>query len=527
MPYEMKRGRIDKHMVSEALNRARRAKDSSAVFDYFDEEDHYFLLRQRGRTVNWYVRAKGRSLKIGSARPGDADLLTVKAARALAGQRYYAMRPKGARGMGAGWTWADLDREFQASLMQPRVVGNKIKHPVKGTQDEVRGCFNKPELEGWRRIRLAGLTPLHLRKLMDDIIARRGHSACVKTSIYVKRALTWAQSERTLESGLAETMPWWKNIRPPQPTGATILKMEARSRALVEAKEAFTVEHMGKLLARHEEFCAERAGNEKISPGVRWGIWWLAVTANRRFTTTKLRHSDLQWTDPLNPYSASEAPWGIASWPAELVKGKIPFMLPIPPIGLHIARSCMWDWEVLVRRKRGFRSGTQWVFASTRRQARRGHPENPDPSIYPNSLNAHLRALRGRKKSGMNKADLLSDLPGFWPQLIRSVTTNFFDSHRRTLPAAAASAMIAHVLPNDRDLDWRRMSKTTQDYYLTAQHMDLKTEAMKLWSEALLQAYLEAGGTLPMPHEKHPDKPKGPGWILPRLPQLPRSRRHH
>jgi hypothetical protein len=88
-----------------------------------------------------------------------------------------------------------------------------------------------------------------------------------------------------------------------------------------------------------------------------------------------------------------------------------------------------------------------------------------------------------------------------WPHLIRAVTTNFFTQHRKTLPAATASAMLGHVLPSDREVDWRQTSKTTLDYYLTAQHMDLKREAMKLWSEKLMQAYYDAGGKLPTPSE--------------------------
>lgn len=370
----------------------------------------------------------------------------------------------------------------------PRAFGrNRIKHPAKATQDDVRLCFKEPEFGPWRLLRLTEFSPLHLRTLMDDIMRRRGHRAC----------------------------EWWRTIKPPQPDGPTIVKMEARNEALEAAKSAFTVAHVGRLLAIHEAYCAERSGNAAISPGVRWGLWWLVLTANRRFTITTLRREDLQWIDPLNRYTTREQAWGVASWPAEFVKSKRPFMLPIPPIGLHVARSCIWDWDAVLRRKHGFRSPTQWVFASTRRPGRPGQTDNPDPALYPNSLNAHLRALRGRKRSGQNKDDLLGDLPEFWPQLIRAVTTNFFAGHRRTLPAAAASALLGHVLPGDATQDWRRMSKTTIDYYLTAQHMDLKTEAMKLWSDAVVAAYVDAGGQLPMPRHCDLSEPPVADWVLP------------
>ena len=520
MAKRIPRADIIPEVVAEALRLAASAKDSKHIRDFIDGKQHYLQLRQRGRSVSWFVRAKGRSQKIGSAIPDPAnpEYLSLQVARQRAGEVFFGMAPKNALMLSkkGGWTWSELDRHYQAMLKHLRKVGKKIKRPSEGTQADVRLCFDKPEFESWRKIRLADLTPLHLIKLINEVHAARGHRSCEKTLAYVKAALSWAHSEMTIGSGLAASMPWWAEIKAPQPTAAEIEQMEARQRTLVAAQEAFTVEYAGELLVRHEQFCAERAGNKKISPGVRWGLWWLVLTANRRFTTTKLRRGDLQQNDPRNDYSSSCQPWGIAEWPPELVKNKIPFMLPVPPIGLHIANSCMWDWRLLIGKKRGFHDTTRWVFASTRRRHPDDHPANPDPSIYPNSLDAHLRALQGLK--GNNKIDHLKDLPDFWLHLVRSVTTNFFALHRRNVDPAAASAMLGHVLPNGKDIDQRRMSKTTEAYYLTFQYMDLKALAMKVWSDALMEAYVKAGGTLPMPYEKDPDKPEGPSWILPRLP---------
>ena len=98
----------------------------------------------------------------------------------------------------------------------------------------------------------------------------------------------------------------------------------------------------------------------------------------------------------------------------------------------------------------------------------------------------------------------------------------FFRSAPADGTAAAESAMLGHVLLNDQD-DPRPMSRTTEEYYLTAQHMDLKALAMKMWSEALLTAYAEAGGTLPMPHENDPEEPAGLDWVLPKLPSRSRG----
>ncbi len=496
--YQTERVKLDARFVKQAIVRARLAKDSTVVCDSFDEELHYWLLRQRGHALGWFVRAKGKTIRIGSVRSNEPNYLKPDEARKKAGKTYYDMTPGG----GLGWTWADLDREYCASKTRPRLgAKGKVRHPVKDSHDEIQRHFHTPEFASWQNIKLTDLTAWHLRKLLDQV-HKRNYYACVKTCAYVKAALSWAQGEKTLESGLGETPPWWKQIKPPQPNADEIVAMEHRQKKLTAAKSTLTMDHLAELLVVHEQFCTGREGNQKISPGIHWGIWWLVLTANRRFTTTQLRRDDLNWVDAFNPHSAPDRPWGTASWPPDSVKAKLPFMLPIPPIGLYIAGACMSDWLALITKKRGFRSCTQWVFASTRRQARKGHPENPDPSIYRSSINGHLRALAGRKQSSSNKVNLLGEnFPQFWPHLIRSVTTNFFDSHRGTLPAAAASAMLGHVLPSDYDIDWRKMSKTTIEYYLTAQHMDLKIAAMKLWSDALMKAYFEAGGIFPLPSE--------------------------
>jgi hypothetical protein len=507
---------LDKKVVAEATYLASIATDSQRVRDYADIKQRYLVLRQRGHKVGWFVRAKRRMKWIGNANKqvGDPSFLNLHNARRKAGEQYYAMKPAAGlnRSGASDWIWPILAREYLAYLGQRRYVGQRIKPPSAGTQNDVRLCFGKPEFAAWQKVKIRELTPWHLIKLLDDVDAAYGHRTAEKIAAYVKAALNWALSQKAIKSGLTGTMPWWNTLQAPQPTEPEIDQIEARQQDLLAAKEACTVEFLGEVLAKHEQYCAGREANKRISPGIRWGLWWVALTANRRFTTTKLRRADLRPEDPRNPYASPDQPWGIAEWPADALKNKLPFMLPIPPIGLHIANASQRDWHYLLGKKRGFKSATQWVFASSRRP--RPKDENSaieDPSIYPNSLNAHIRALRGRKKSGSNKIDYLEGKPEIWPQLVRSAMTNYLEQHRESLHPAAKSAMLGHVLPNDNELDWLRVSKTTEKYYLTYQHMDLKVPAMKQWSEALLQAYVNAGGTLPMPYER-------PDWSLPKLP---------
>jgi hypothetical protein len=68
--------------------------------------------------------------------------------------------------------------------------------------------------------------------------------------------------------------------------------------ALLQAKADFTIDHLAEVLLRHEEYCSGRTAEEKISPGIRWGLWWVAHTANRRFSTVKFERANFMRLDP-------------------------------------------------------------------------------------------------------------------------------------------------------------------------------------------------------------------------------------
>jgi hypothetical protein len=46
-----------------------------------------------------------------------------------------------------GWTWNELAKRFQATLKEVRVTKTgRIKHPRRGTQDDVRLAFARPSI---------------------------------------------------------------------------------------------------------------------------------------------------------------------------------------------------------------------------------------------------------------------------------------------------------------------------------------------------------------------------------------------
>ena len=497
-PKKSKTFRVDitAEIVQHAADLAKAAKDSTESNNWFDNRQHYLQLRQRGHQVTWFVRARGRSQKIGVANSirGEFDrgYLSIKRARDKAAEVYAGIEAPPPKpdvvDSPPAWTWADLDREYQASLKEMRWSAGRLKPPSRGTMNDVRLSFVKPPVAALGSKGLVGLTSLEVTRAVDQVHAENGHRAACKVLTYVKSALTWALSKRGEKSGLHGTMPWWAAMRPPDPTGDEILEMQARRKTLTQAKVDFGVDHLGALLVEHESFCAGRTAEEKISPGVRWGLWWVAFAGNRRFSTVALERDRLHQTDEFGREG-----WARATWPAEMMKGRHEFWLPLPPEVLSIANGSIADWTQLVRNEHG-EINSRWVFASTRRWGR--DPDNDDVAVYPNSLNAHLRAMRGDKK-GFNKGvNRLEDLPYFSLHLVRSVAGNFLDNCPG-VPKAGISAMLAHA---DEETD-DRLAPTTKAFYVQNQQMPAKSDAMAAWSAALIAAYLKAGGKMPEPRE--------------------------
>jgi hypothetical protein len=474
---------IDNNVMRRAAALAA-ARDPDGT-DFCDLRQRYLLIRQRGPAATWLVKTRGKTRVLGSAidgRSGKSNFLALKAARDKAAQVYASIAagdqdapPRPAPAPAAKvWSWRDLDREYQAAIAQPRWVNRRRKPPSVGTISDVRLAFAKAPLTKLHSIALTEFDKRTMSGAIEQITGRRQREKC---AAYVKAAFTYAADMREAESGLGGVVPWWIALQAGDPDLEEMDALEARRAALIQAKEDFKLEHLAELLVRHERYCAGRTGNDRISPGIRYGIWWVAFTAGRRSATVQLLRADLLEHDPLG-----EAGWGRAAWSAEAMKGKSAFWLPLPPVVVGIATACMAEWRERVNRSHGIHHDSRWVFASTRRIGRKD--DNRDVSVYPNSLNRHLLRMKADGK--------LDGLPGYWPHLTRSVAGNYLDG-RPDIPPAASSLMLGHALPSSVE----DAAPTTKRFYLTNQRMTEKSAAMKAWSDGLVGAFIEAGGTLP------------------------------
>jgi hypothetical protein len=478
---------INKDVVAKASAAAAARKPGTN--DWADRRQPYLVLRQRGGSVKWTVRGFKKQRVIGDPRDGlgRRDYLPTSAARTKAATVYAELsgaepaprKPAPAPKLKT-WTWADLDREYQKMMSEPRWVNRRLKASSPGTCDDVRLTFAKAPLQALHSEALTDLDRPKLNAARDKI---DGHRTKEKAIAYFKAAMTWAQSKHPDDSGLADVQPWWEKLSAGDPDPAEMQAIESRRAALLAAKAAFSIDHLAEVMLRHENYCAGRTGGEKISPGIRWGLWWVSHTANRRFSTVKFERSNFMVADEFGPQG-----WGRAMWPPEVMKARLGFWLPLPPETVHIAASSVADWRQLVNDEQGAgHPDSRWVFASTVRVL---DDDDKDRSVYPNSLNRHLQRMRA--------AGDMKDLPDFWLHLIRSVAANFLDNVKG-LPSVASSLMLAHTVPKDSKDE---AAPTTREFYLTSQRMDLKSDAMTAWTEALMTSYSKRGGKYPTPSEK-------------------------
>jgi hypothetical protein len=285
------------------------------------------------------------------------------------------------------------------------------------------------------------------------------------------------------DSGLAGRK-WWLLAEKRRRTPKEVERKVQRDKALKKKKDDFKVKHLGMLLAEHERFCASRSGNERISPGVRWGFWWDSLTGHRRGSGTWVAYEDIEFKDP-----RGESGWGLATWQPEVMKTQEPLTLPISPLGLHVVNCCMRDWKKTAERAGLWNRKSKWVFASRVMQSEAG-----DIAVSGSALANHIRNLRGLRQG--NHRDRLRGIPPFSMHIIRSTMGDYI-LDETDLPPGTASLMIGHEIAGDRRNELDRVGQTGKRWYFQAQRIPEKTKAMQLWSDALLKAFFEAGGAYP------------------------------
>lgn len=192
----------------------------------------------------------------------------------------------------------------------------------EGTCDDVRLAFAKPSYQALHPLVLTELNRSLLNQARNGVVPRDPdkragvHRQREKCVTYFRAAMSWAADEHPDESGLTEDVDrWWERLTAGELRPEDMAEITARQALHRDRKDKISVEHVGAILARHEAYCAGRVAEEKISPGIRFGLWWVCFAANSRFSTVKLRRTELIEQDEFG-----EAGWGRVMWPADTMK---------------------------------------------------------------------------------------------------------------------------------------------------------------------------------------------------------------
>ena len=260
LPMPSKRTEIDPALVNRALEQARDGTEE--IYDYVDMQLPYLTLRVRGHSASWLVKTRVATRKIGTPPKMLVREARREAQTVLAKLRSPASAdPTLVDPISSGWTWDELRRRYKEHVEKPRIKRGRARHPSQATVDDVELSLHRAAFDGWRDKLINTLRAGDLVAAVQAVQKAHSQRQCEKALSYAKAALTWALSNHPTESGLQQSNPWWMLVRSPQPTQDDV---EAILTQQKHRGVPFTVEHLGIVLARHEDFCRGKSGNELL-----------------------------------------------------------------------------------------------------------------------------------------------------------------------------------------------------------------------------------------------------------------------
>jgi integrase len=451
-------------------------------------------LRVQGGSASWVLKFSGRTRSLGSL----AEIRTAKAARELAAhtralmrsgeevKSYVRSRQAGrshqdaaakvsteqARAAGR-WTWEDLATQYaDVYLSSPRVTTRGVlKQPSLATAAEARRYLMMEEASGLFGRLLSELRPGDLEEVRD-VCARAGRKTGSRQFVaYAKGALSFARKKHSRSAGLEGAPKWWLEV---EKLDSTIPSPRSRLPSLKE---------LAAVLYRAERYrvMPGRDSGRKTSETVICSLWWLALTAQRASAGLSLRRSHVL------PWPNGPEGWKVAYFPADVMKGKRPHSVPVPPRVTLLLDRAIW----------GADEESQYVYPALRMMG-----EKVDAPLSRSAPKLLLDRLRGRPAdlevaraqqeaavaSGeeVHQApDLLEGIPYFTPHDIRrTFATVCADLAVR---GDAISAVLDHadVSTGQAPMVSADITRIAYDY---SQRLELKRMAIEAWTDALFAA---------------------------------------
>lgn len=366
------------------------------------------------------------------------------------------------------------------------------KNPLKPTGvKDLRGAFSRPECEALKATPACHVTKGQVEDIRDKCATAYGVSVAKKLVTYTRSVLDWCLRFQSAKSGLSDRDVWWRLLHDPYHIEARERKPEIEDvvRSLLLAEEFLAKPLPGRMV--------DKPG---VGAGVLAGLWWLVLTCQRGGAGMGLRAYNLV-------ADGNRPGWWLATWDEEDMKGGRAQMLPIPERAVkHLQRlremnrhKGSEDWAFPSERDPEVHATASGVYRVLYRLAGKDALEAKKPEGWQPKLRVDGTPRKRRERG--DRRNLLEELGISWWSLhdVRRTLTEFLDS--KEMPAAA-SAILAHELDTskapkataterERD-DFLKMHTariTRMAYGSKAQFLGLKSEALQLWTDALLDEY--------------------------------------
>lgn len=363
-----------------------------------------------------------------------------------------------------GWTWRSLTERF---------LQQKLPELKESYREDYARYLRLPEFDRINEIPLSDLKIADLGNVRDELMANYGPSTVSRAIRQGREMLYWAWEYNSGTCGLAPEHDWWKAWKFKYKSGR-----RTRSPSIPE---------LARTLVIADEFRNLADGEHETYPGTVAALWATVLTGQRTGSLLLLRQDRL-----FEPAAKDKLPgWKIANWTQAEMKGGRgggrPHALPLPPNLLAAVERL---------KKEDPRKSTWMFFAKT-----------PNERLTQSALNLLMYRLQGRvhdhtsknkpdrpgkpgpKPAGKKKRVSLFEYYAIEPWTLHDVRRSLTDFLEERDLGGAASAVLAHKMPNDKMREEERMAPVTRIHYNSEkQRIRLKAKGMKLWVEAILAA---------------------------------------
>lgn len=473
------------------------------IFVFTDEKLTGLRLMVQGKRASWIVRWKDYSPVIGYVHAKGERIITApKTVRDLATTVLSLLKDdpnKVGPFLDAHWSGQKKSDALQAvhKTADTWTLRECFEHTIAGktasdaknritdnTVKDYRGTFGRECFQKILDKPAVLITRGDIESVRDWVKKNVGASPATKVITYTRAVFTYCARNHAGQSGLEKVDSWWMFLNAPYEIKPRSRRpeVEAIVKTMIIAED-----YLGKRLPGR---AVDKSG---VNPGTLAGLWWLVLTCQRATAGMSLLAHDVV-TDP----ESNE--FLLAVWAEDIMKAGMAHVLPIPDRawshvnalikqGKH-ANTEGHDWAFPSEKVVGVHATASGVYRILYRLAGRDKEHKPRGE------------LKGKKVpiAQEDRRNLLAEAGIPWWSLhdLRRTITAVLDDHG--LPGGA-TVILAHdihekealaVTASERereDFQRLRTARITKMAYGGSQYIKLKKEAMKIWTDVVLDEY--------------------------------------